>query len=298
MKKINILLIILLCAVSFLTCTEENALTGKSGLAIISNDLLFPSAFSQYSDFIKEYGEVTGTPEAEMVKRLGVNIKNAAEKWYASIGESNALKNYAWDYKLVQDDQVNAWCMPGGKIVVYTGILPLFKNSDGTYNESMLAVVMGHEVSHALLNHGQQRVSLNLLTQIGLMGVQLTLGMLGTDQQTTELFMNGLGITTALGVALPFSRDNESEADEYGLYLTAIAGYDPEQAVPFWQKMAAMSGNTPEILSTHPAPTTRINNLRKLTPVAKKRAAKLKLDDLKESIPKAIKIAEEINGQY
>jgi len=296
MKKIKFLLIILLCSVLFLTC-ETDPLTGKSTMALIPNTLLFPSSFSQYTEFLGESTVITTGSEAQMVERLGVNIRTAAEKWYASIGESNYLNDYRWEYKLVQDDQVNAWCMPGGKIVVYTGILPLFKNNDGTYNESMLAVVMGHEVSHALLNHGQQRVSLNLLTQIGLVGAQVALGMLGTDPITTELFMSGLGITTALGVALPFSRDNESEADKYGLYLTAIAGYDPEQAVPFWEKMAAMSGNTPEILSTHPAPATRINNLRMLVPEAKKRAAKLKIDAIKDSIPKAKKIAAEINGQ-
>jgi predicted Zn-dependent protease len=296
MKKIKFLLIIFLCGVLFLTC-ETDPLTGKTTLALIPNSVLFPSAFSQYTDFLNESTVIRNGSEAQMVERLGVNIKNAAEKWYASIGKSNYLRDYEWEYKLVQDDQVNAWCMPGGKIVVYTGILPLFKNNDGSYNESMLAVVMGHEVSHALLNHGQQRVSLNLLTQLGLVGAQITLGLFTTNPLAQELLMTGLGITTTLGVALPFSRENESEADEYGLYLTAIAGYDPEESVPFWEKMAAMSGNTPEILSTHPAPKTRINNLKKLVPEAKKRAAKLHIDAIKDSIPKAKKIAAEINGQ-
>jgi len=341
MKKINILLLILVCVVSFSTCMEDDPFGGK-GLTLLPDSVLFASAFSQYSEFLDESAVVDDTfnvtdltakrnrinnittttddeakqkaaiiknlnkaisiandptekakvlAQAEMVKRLGVNIRNAAEKWCASTGKSNYLNDYRWEYNLVVDDQINAWCMPGGKIVVYTGILPV------TINEDALATVMGHEVAHALHNHGNQRVSLSLLTQISLIGAQLALGAVGTDKQTTSLFMTALGITSTLGVALPFSRGNESEADKTGLYLMAIAGYDPDASVPFWQRMAKLGGSTPEFLSTHPSSDNRQKALQKYIPEARRRAAQIKIDTIKETIPKAKKIAEEINGQ-
>jgi len=291
MKKFKFLLIILLCGVLFLTCTVTDPLTGKETLALISNNELFPMAFAQYTEFLDSSTEVKSGRDYEMVMRLGNKISTAAQKWYESIGEPRYLKDYRWEYHLVQDDQVNAWCMPGGKIVVYTGILPVTKNEDA------LAVVMGHEVAHALLNHGQQRVSVNLLTQLGLTAAGLGLALSGADANTQALFLGALGLGASLGVALPFSRDNESEADEYGLYLMAIAGYNPEASVPFWEDMAAMGSGGPEFLSTHPSSDNRAKNLRKLIPVAKNRAAKLRIDAIKDSIPRAIKIADEINGQ-
>jgi len=294
MKKFKIPLIILLCSILFLTCTVTDPLTGKETLALISNNELFPMAFNQYREFLGTSKEVTSGEDYEMVMRLGDKIKKAAEKWYESItGDPNYLykQGYRWEYHLVQDDLVNAWCMPGGKIVVYTGIIPVAGNEDA------LAVVMGHEVSHALLNHGQQRVSVNLLTQLGLTVAGLGVALSGANPETQQLFLGALGLGATLGVALPFSRDNESEADEYGLYLMAIAGYKPEASVPFWKNMAELGGSTLEFLSTHPSSDNRAKNLRKLIPEAKKRAAKLRIDAIKDSIPRAIKIADQINGQ-
>jgi len=144
-----------------------NPLTGKSTLALVNNNSIFPSAFQQYDAFLKENKVVTGTADAKRVEAVGVKIKQAAEKWLTSIGHSDYLKDYQWEYKLVQDDAVNAWCMPGGKIVFYTGIMPVVKDDAG------LATVMGHEVAHALLNHGQQRMSAGLLQQAGAVGVGL-----------------------------------------------------------------------------------------------------------------------------
>jgi hypothetical protein len=228
--------------------------------------------------------------DAAMVKRLGDNIRDAAIRWYNYKGESSYLTDYKWEYHLVFDNQVNAWCMPGGKIVVYTGILPV------TGNEDALATVMGHEVAHALLNHGRQRVSLNFLTQLGMAAAGLTVALTGASQQTQALFLGALGIGSALGVALPFSRENESEADHYGLILMAIAGYDPEASVPFWERMGS---DGLEFLSTHPNPSTRANDLRiKSIPEAKRKAAKLHLNTLnKEAIIRAKKIAAEVNNQ-
>jgi predicted Zn-dependent protease len=231
-------------------------------MALVSNAELFPMSFQQYAEFIAENKVVTGTSQAQMVERVGINIRTAAEKWFVSEGRSDYLKDYRWEYKLVESDEVNAWCMPGGKIVIYTGILPLTQTEDG------LATVMGHEVSHALLNHGQQRMSAGALQQLGA-------DVLSQATDST-LMMAVYGIGTELGGTLPFSRNHESEADHYGLILMAIAGYNPEAAVPFWERMSAMGGGgTPQFLSTHPSDSTRIRQIRDWIPEAKRKAMEL-----------------------
>ena len=235
-------------------------------MAFISNNQLFPMAFSQYNDFLKENTVVTGTRDAQMVERVGKNIAQAAQKLLEAEGQSDYLKDYEWDFTLVQDDSINAWAMPGGKVVFYTGILPITKDEAG------MAVVMGHEVAHAILNHGQQRMSAGLLQQIGALGVSILTA--DASPQTRALIMAAYGIGSELGGTLPFSREHENEADKYGLILMAIAGYNPDEGAAFWQRMAsAGGGKTPEFLSTHPSDSNRIKNLQKLAPEAKKRAA-------------------------
>ena len=279
---------------ALLTC-ETDPLTGKTTLALVDNDELFAASFDQYAQFISENTVITGTNDAKMVEDMGKKISEAAQRWYTYIGKPNYLKDYKWEYHLVKDDQINAWCLPGGKIVVYTGILPV------TQNEDALATVMGHEVAHALLNHGKQRVSVGFLQQLGLAAAGLATSLAGANEETQSLFLAALGVGSTLAVALPFSRDNESEADHYGLILMAIAGYNPEESVPFWERMAQgrEDNKLDEFLSTHPSPATRIKDLRdKSIPEAKRKAAKLHLDPLKkESILKAKKIAAEINNQ-
>jgi len=264
MKKLFAIFIVIL----FLTGCATNPLTGKSTMAFVGNDQLFPSSFAQYEQFLNENTVITGTPEAAMVERLGEKLAAAAQKWYEADGSPHYLDDYRWEYKLVKDDQINAWCMPGGKIVVYTGILPV------TQTETGLAVVLGHEISHALLNHGQQQMSADLLTQIGALGVALGSSMAGLSPEAQSGLMNAYGIGTQLGAALPFSRQHESEADHYGLMLMSIAGYNPDEAVPFWQRMSALGGSgTPEFLSTHPSDATRIKQLQGWIPEAKQKAA-------------------------
>lgn len=266
MKKHSALVAILTFGL-LLSCAT-NPITGKKNLNFVSNSELFPSSFQQYGTFLKENKVISGTADAKSVETVGMKIKAAAEKYLISIGQPEYLKDYRWEYKLVESKDVNAWCMPGGKIVVYSGILPITKDEAG------LATVMGHEVSHALANHGAQRMSAAQLQQIGAVGVSLATGNQTEDKQ--KMWQQYYGIGSQVGVMLPFSRSHETEADKIGLTLMAIAGYNPDLAVGFWQRMAAQSSgqSQPEFLSTHPSDATRIQNLKALIPEAKATAAK------------------------
>jgi len=244
-----------------------NPLTGKKTMAFINNSQLFPMAFEAYTEFLNESTVITGTEEALMVERVGKKLAASAQKWLESEGNGNYLRDYRWEYKLVKDDQVNAWCMPGGKIVVYTGILPVTKTEDG------LAVVLGHEISHALLNHGQQNLSAGILQELGIIGITIGAAAAGLSEEVQTALLLTAYFGSIIGGTLPFSRSNESEADHYGLLLMAIAGYNPDEAVPFWQRMAAMGSSGPQFLSTHPSPSTRIRQLQEWNSEAKHKAA-------------------------
>lgn len=245
-----------------------NPFTEKKTMALVSNDEIFPSSFQQYNQFLSENKVIKGTKDAQRVETVGVKIKTAAERWLTAKGNPTYLKDYKWEYNLVESKEVNAWCMPGGKIVFYTGILPIAKDDAG------MAAIMGHEVAHALANHGQQRMSAGLLQQAGAVGVAVA-----TQNKTAEsqqLWMQAYGVGSQVGGMLPFSRSHESEADMIGLTLMAIAGYNPENAVFVWERMSAQAGGQapPEFLSTHPSNQTRIDELKKLLPEAKAEAAK------------------------
>jgi len=262
MKKISAFLLIV---VLFSGC-NVNPLTGKKNMALISNDQLFPMAFSQYEEFLKESEVITGTREAEMVTRVGNRLAQAAQKLLAADGNEDYLDNYRWEFKLVKDDSINAWAMPGGKIVFYSGILPV------TLNEAGIAVVMGHEIAHAILNHGQQRISADILKQIGALGISIA--TMNQSPEARAIIMQVYGVGSSLAGTLPFSREHENEADRYGQILMAIAGYNPDEAAVFWERMAdAGSGNVPEFLSTHPSDINRVRNLQSFSPEAKQIAA-------------------------
>lgn len=248
-------------------CTK-NPFTGKSDLNFVSNDQIFPAAFQQYDQFLKENKVIKGTADANRVVTVGQKIKAAAEKYLNANGYQGYLSDYQWEYNLVDSKEVNAWCMPGGKIVVYSGILPITKDDAG------LATVMGHEVAHALLNHGAQRMSAAQLQQLGAVGVSVASSGQSTEMQ--NILQQAYGVGSEVGGMLPFSRKHETEADEIGLKLMAIAGYNPDKAVEFWERMEANSGGAaqPEFLSTHPAGSTRIANIKTLIPNAKAEAAK------------------------
>jgi predicted Zn-dependent protease len=197
-----------------------------------------------------------------MVSRVGGNIQRAVENYFAKNNLSKELEGYAWEFNVVESPEVNAWCMPGGKVVVYTGILPITKDETG------LAVVMGHEIAHAVAQHGAERMSQGLLQELG--GVALSVALAKEPAETQNLFYAAYGVGTTVGVMLPFSRTHESEADRLGLIFMAMAGYDPNAAVDFWTRMAAQKGGAapPEFLSTHPSDATRIADIKKELPEA------------------------------
>jgi predicted Zn-dependent protease len=266
MKKLYVLFLFTLIVLIFSGC-HSNPLTGRRNMAFISNSQLFPMAFTEYNDFLRENTIVTNTPDALMVTRVGERLAEAAQKLLAAEGHPDYLKDYRWEFTLVQDDAINAWAMPGGKIVFYTGILPI------TQNEAGIAVVMGHEIAHAILNHGQQRMSAGILQQIGALGVSIATANQSPEAQA--LIMAAFGITSNLAGTLPFSRQHEKEADEYGLILMAIAGYNPDEGAAFWERMSrAGGGSVPEFLSTHPSDASRIRHMRNFSPEAKRRAAR------------------------
>lgn len=255
-------------ALLFVSACSVNPFTGKSTMALVSNSELFPMSFQQYDEFLNEHAVIQNTKEAHMVETVGQRIATAADKYLKANGYPNYLDDYNWEFKLVNDEQVNAWCMPGGKIVFYTGILPIAKNEAG------IAAIMGHEVAHALANHGQQRMSASQYQSIiGMVGS----AALSKNATYQNVFDQAYGIGSNVGVMLPFSRSHETEADKIGLTLMAIAGYEPIEAAHLWERMAQVGGESPpEILSTHPSNQTRIQNIVQWAPDAKREAAKYK----------------------
>lgn len=255
--KITHLLGIGATVLSVAACTT-NPITGRSSLQIADNSQIEAMALQQYKQTLTESKIITGS-QAQSVKNVGNRIKTAAEKYYANIGRSADLANYKWEFNLLQDNQVNAWCMPGGKVAVYTGILPITKDDTG------LAVVMGHEVSHALAGHGNERISQAMIAQ---QGGQLLGGAI-SNSQWASIFQAAYPIGSQVAL-LKYGRSQESEADEMGLYLMSMAGYDPRQAIPFWGRMEASSTGSrpPAFLSTHPSPETRIGDIQKDLPKA------------------------------
>ena len=244
-----------------LSCTTV-PVTGRSSLHILPDSEVMTMSFQQYSEVLKKSKLSNDTEKVQMVRRVGTRIARASEEFMRDAGMESEIKNFQWEFNLIQDDKtVNAWCMPGGKVGVYTGILPV------TRDETGLAVVMGHEVGHAIAKHGNERMSQGLLAQLGAAGLSVALST--QPGPTSDIFMAAYGVGTNVGILLPYSRIHESEADRIGLSLMARAGYDPRLAVPFWQRMSEKGGSKPpEFLSTHPAPETRIKQIEALIPEA------------------------------
>jgi predicted Zn-dependent protease len=237
-------------------------LTERKSLSLIPDSELVSLSNEQYAKVVQESKLSTDQQEVEMVTRVGKRIAASAEGFLKDSGAGDKVKNYKWEFKVIDDAKTaNAWCMPGGKVAVYTGILPFTKNETG------LAVVLGHEVAHAIAEHGNERMSQALLAQLG--GVALSVALAKQPEETSQLFIAAYGVTANVGVLLPYSRLHESEADRIGLTLMARAGYDPHEAVRFWQAMSAQGGSRPPtFLSTHPAPESRIEKIKTYIPEA------------------------------
>ncbi len=253
--------------VFFLTSCQKNSITGRNQLILVSESELQQLSTQQYQSFLGENKVVASaaSKEAEMVKRVGSRIAKAVTDFYTQQGKADLLTGYKWEFNLVDDKAVNAWCMPGGKVVVYTGLLPV------TQNEASLAVVMGHEIAHALAQHGNERMSQGLVQQMG--GMALSVAVANQPAATQDLFLQAYGIGSTVGGTLPFGRKQELEADRYGLIFSAMAGYNPQEAIAFWERMAKVGGSgnkPPEFLSTHPSDETRIKKVREYVKEAMK----------------------------
>jgi predicted Zn-dependent protease len=238
------------------------AVTGRKQLNLVSNDEIIGMSTAQYGEVLKESKLSTNQQQVDMVKRVGTKIQKAVEGYMAQQKRSAELAKFAWEFNLIEDDKtVNAWCMPGGKVAFYTAIMPICADENG------VAVVMGHEVAHAIANHGAERMSQQLAAQMGLSVLGAAMGQNPT--QTQDIFMQAVGMGTNIGM-LKFSRNHESEADHMGLIFMAMAGYDPAEAPKFWERMSSMSSGQqpPEFLSTHPSHDTRISDLKGWIPEA------------------------------
>jgi len=249
---------------SLLAGCAVNQVTGRKQLSLVTESELQLMATSQYKTFLSENKALSNSNNnAAMVDRVGSRIANAITKYYNNKGQSSVLEGYKWEFNTVESKDVNAWCMPGGKVVVYTGLLPV------TQNETALAIVMGHEIAHAVAKHGNERMSQAMVQQLG--GTALEAALSQKPQQTKDLFMKSYGIGSQVGAMLPWSRNQETEADKFGLIFAAMAGYDPREAIPFWQRMSAAGGaGQPEFLSTHPSDETRLKKLSQFMPEALK----------------------------
>lgn len=246
-----------------LSCAKV-PITNRKQVSLIPEGELISLSLSEYSSFLKKNPALPSTdPNALMVKRVGNKIQQAVTSFMAQNKLSNRLDGYKWEFNLVNDKTVNAWCMPGGKVLVYSGLL------DVTQNEPALAIVMGHEIAHAVARHGNERMSQQLMAQAG--GVALDVALQNKNAETRAIFQSAYGIGANVGVMLPYSRLHETEADKLGLIFAAMAGYDPREAPKFWQRMAKIGGaKPPEILSTHPSDESRIKELNKFMPQALK----------------------------
>jgi predicted Zn-dependent protease len=239
-------------------------LTERRGLRLLPESELVSLGLQQYSEVLKKSKLSNDVQKVQQVREVGKRIARAAEEFLREWGLASEIKHYQWEFNLIEDDKiVNAWCMPGGKIAVYTGLLPIAQDEHG------LAAVMGHEVAHAIAKHGNERMSQGLLVQLG--GIGLSLALSREPTLTHQIFMAAYGVGAQVGVLLPYSRLHEREADRIGLLLMARAGYDPREAISFWQRMSEKGkGRPPEFLSTHPAPETRIREMESFIPEAMK----------------------------
>ena len=265
MKKLNVILVAMM-ATLMVSCgtTSQVPITGRQQTLMVSDGEVLSLANQQYQAFMKSAKLSTNSTNTAMVKRVGQKLATAVNTYLNNNGLSAEVKNFNWEFNLVQDKQVNAWCMPGGKIVVYEGLLPV------TQDEASLAIVLGHEIAHAVAKHSAEQLSTKMRQQQGLQIGSAVAGMLGMGTNTQAIVQ----AVVSQGFSfenLSYSRDHESEADHMGLLFAAMAGYDPQVATTFWQRMSASSSSqTAEFLSDHPSDATRIKQIKGWMPEALK----------------------------
>ena len=256
MKKILFLAFIVLIA----GCSSV-PVTGRKQLSLVSDAQLTQLGLQSYNEIISQSEIVKTGPQADLLRKVGMEIAAAAEAFLKENGLSSEISNYSWEFNLIKEDKtVNAFCMPGGKIAVYTGILPVTKDADG------LAVVIGHEIAHAIAKHGNERISQEMVAQFG--GEIVSVLTAQKSAQAQQLIMLAYGAGAQLGVLLPYSRKHELEADRIGLILMARAGYNPNAAITFWQSMSSGGSGASDFFSTHPSDSTRIESIKKVIPEA------------------------------
>jgi predicted Zn-dependent protease len=238
-------------------------ITGRSQLNLVPSQDLLRQSEQAYRQFLKKHKLCTDPSKVDMVRRVGFRIARAVERYLAQQGQSRLIRGYKWEFNLIEDKQINAWCMPGGKVVVYTGILPICRDDAG------LAVVLSHEIAHAVANHAAERMSQSMLVGLGGAVVAALTG--SSSPYTTRAVLDLYGLGANLAVMLPYSRMQEEEADRLGLIFMAVAGYDPRAALDFWERMSKAvraKGRPPEFLSTHPSDETRIRKIKEFMPTA------------------------------
>ncbi len=265
MRKVKFILMSLVTA-TIIGCgtTSTVPITGRKQTLMVSDGEVLSLANQQYKEFMTKAKKSTNAANTAMVQRVGQRLANAVTQYLKANGMANEVQNYQWEFNLVADKQVNAWCMPGGKIVVYEGLLPV------TQDEGSLAIVLGHEIAHAIAKHSAEQLSTQMRQQQGLQIGTAIAGALGMGQNTQSIVQTVAALNFNFG-NLKYSRNHESEADHMGLIFAAMAGYDPQVATTFWQRMAASSTNqTAEFLSDHPSDATRIKQIQGWMPEALK----------------------------
>ena len=262
MKKIATLVFVLLF---FIECTTV-PITGRKQFNFVKDETVLPASFAQYEGFLKENKLSEDAKATQQIKDIGAKISKAVDRFMRNNGMTKEADAYEWEFNLVQDETVNAWCLPGGKVVFYTGILPICANEDG------IAAVMGHEVAHAFAKHGQERMSQGQLQALG--GLAVAFGT--RNDENAAIWNAAYGLGSQVGVMLPFSRKHETEADKLGLVFMIMAGYNGEEAAEVWVRMSERAKgqkSPPQLLSTHPSNESRIQTLKSYLPEARRLAA-------------------------
>lgn len=264
MKRIIAILIVGL----FMYSCSTVPITGRKRINFVSDAQVLPTSFAQYSGFLRDNKLSSDVKKTNEIKEVGSRISKAVDRYMRANRMNKEAESYRWEFNLIEDKTVNAWCMPGGKVVFYTGILPIAANTDG------IAAIMGHEVAHAFAKHGQERMSTGTIQQLGGVGMQIFTGTSIKDPKKAQMFNMLYGVGSSLGM-LKFSRTHEQEADRLGLVFMLMAGYNGTEAAEVWVRMSQLGGEAPpEILSTHPSNASRIADLRAFLPKAKVYAKK------------------------